>query len=94
MTKKIKYIHIRHWDYWWGVYNIGELKNEEVSAVEFSLSNHPAGEDFYFHFDFYTLPALETILGDNEFIETDRCLLDGWNDYHLNFLQKDLILYL
>ena len=69
--KPTKYIHIRHLDYWWGFYNIGNFKNEDVSAAEFSLFNDPAGKDFYFHFDFYTLPALENILAENEFIEAD-----------------------
>lgn len=81
MTKQTKYIHIRHLDYWWGVYNIGNLKSGDISGVEFSLSNDQAGDDFYFHFDFNTLPALENILAENEFIEADS------SDYP-HFLEK------
>ena len=71
MTKQTKYIHIRHHDYWWGVYNIGNLKSGDISGVEFSLSNDLGREDFYFHFDFYTLLALENMLVENEFIKAD-----------------------
>lgn len=71
MMKQTKFIHIRHLNYWWGVYNIGKFKSEDVSAAEFSLFNDPAGENFYFHFDFYTLPAIGNMLAENEFMEAD-----------------------
>lgn len=82
MMKPTKYIHIRHLNYWWGVYNIGKFKSEDVSAAEFSLFNDPAGEKFYFHFDFYTLPALENMLAENEFMGADSseypCFLEKY----------------
>ena len=60
-----KYLQIRHWDYWWGVYG---YDNGPISA-EFSITEYNAGEQFYFHFDIYTLPALKELLKPGEFID-------------------------
>lgn len=60
-----KYIQIRHWDYWWYIYGFDK---EPVSSVEFSLTNDPKGENEYFHFNFYTLPALDRMIQEDDFI--------------------------
>lgn len=65
-----KYLQIRHWDYWWGVYGYLDAL---VSGVEFSITEDRDGEQLFFHMDLYTLPALEEFLKSEEYIEkTDR----------------------
>lgn len=93
----VKYIQIRHLDYWYGVYETGEYRNEFVSGVEFSLTDDRDGENRFFHFDFYTLSALEELLTTNEWMEPDspqypdfikkcRALQDGTTDYFISGL--------
>jgi len=60
-----KYLQIRHWNYWWGVYGY----TDGPAAVEFSITEDIAGEQFYFHLDIDTLPALKELLKPGEFID-------------------------
>ena len=65
-----KYIQIRHWDYWRGIYGCnGEAA---PNAVEFSLTEDAAGNQLFFHFDFYNLPALRDTLRQGDFIGADH----------------------
>lgn len=65
-----KYLQIRHQDYWWSVY--GYTKSP-VRGVEFSITEDRAGEQFFFHLDIYTLPALEEeFLAPGEYIDGDN----------------------
>ena len=66
--KARKYIQIRHWDYWWSVHQCGK---PGPNAVEFSLTEDEAGENLFFHFDFYNLMALEQTLREKDFIQPD-----------------------
>lgn len=69
----MKYIFIRHWDYWYGVYNIEKCKDVGIDEVEFHISDEDDREaEGFFHFDFYTLPALARMVEDNGFIESDN----------------------
>lgn len=63
-----KYIQIRHWDYWWGVYGCVDAP---VSGVEFSITDDREGDQLYFHLDLYTLPALREFLRPGEFMDKD-----------------------
>ena len=38
-----KYIHIRHWNYWWEVYGCGVVLPAGPHAAEFSLTDDEAG---------------------------------------------------
>lgn len=88
----LKYIQIRHWDYWWYVYGIIDRKN--LSFVEFSITEDENGEQLFFHLDLYTLAELEH---PEEFIEADspeylfflnqaNCLWHGKMDYFIGGL--------
>ena len=65
----LKYIQVRHMDYWWGVYNVGEFKQEYIDGLEFSLTNDSKGEELFFHFDLWNLPCLEQMIAEEEFME-------------------------
>lgn len=67
----MKYIFTRHWDYCYGVYRLGKYRNNGINNVEFHISDQPDIETEFFHFDFYTLPALETMIENEEFMDTD-----------------------
>lgn len=95
MTNK-KYLHIHDWNYWWGYYRCGEGW-DPFNGAEFSLTEDEAGEDRFFHFDFYNLPALNETIREQEFIEPDspdypafleniRQLRAGERDYFLGAL--------
>ena len=90
----VKYIHIRHWDYWWSVFGI---VSTSISSVEFSLTDDKEGEKFYFHFDVYTLAAFPEITKPGEFYEPDdaswpyfmeyaKALEEGSIDYFVGML--------
>lgn len=66
-----KYLHIRDWNYWWGVYRCGEGW-EPPNGAEFSITEDEAGENRFFHFDFYNLAALEETLREQDFIEPEN----------------------
>lgn len=68
----LKYIQIRHWDYWWSVYQCGGASPACPNAVEFSLTDDREGKTLFFHFDLYNLSGLQDILRENTFIETDH----------------------
>ena len=77
----LKYIQIRHWDYWWSVYQCGGASPACPNAVEFSLTDDREGKTLFFHFDLYNLSGLQDILRENTFIETDH-------PDHATFLHK------
>lgn len=70
--EKIKYIQIFHWDYWYDVYDLYEDGTISCKAVEFSITEDEAGEDFFFHFDFYNLPALRETIQNGEYVEPEK----------------------
>ena len=70
MQTKTKYIHIRHWDYWWATYQL--LEQNKPDSVEFSITNDKEGEDLFFHFDFYNLPALQNMMDADEYMEREN----------------------
>ena len=70
MQTKTKYIHIRHWDYWWATYQL--LEQDKPDSVEFSITNDKEGEDLFFHFDFYNLPALQNMMDADEYMEREN----------------------
>jgi len=63
------YIYMRHWDYWYNVYQIGDFEKVDANGVEFNISDQEGRGDEFFHFDFYTLTALTRMIEDNDFIE-------------------------
>lgn len=69
--KDTKYIHIRHWDYWFGVYNIGPYQTDWVNGVEFNLTNDIEGKNIFVHLNLHTLSSLEIIFKDNDYLELD-----------------------
>ncbi|WP_317400517.1 hypothetical protein, partial [Anaerotruncus colihominis] len=69
--KSEKYLHIHDWNYWWCVYRCADGW-DAPDAAEFSLTEDGAGEDFFFHFDFYNLPALHQTIQDGEFMEPEN----------------------
>lgn len=64
----LKYLQIRHWNYWWNVYQCGTSIPACPNAVEFALTDDRAGSVPFFHFDFYTLPGLWEILREGSFL--------------------------
>ena len=54
----LKYLQIRHWNYWWNVYQCGTSIPACPNAVEFALTDDRAGSAPFFHFDFYNAYAL------------------------------------
>lgn len=54
---KNKYIQIRHWDYWYKLYDLGDYKREYLNSVEFNLTDDLEGEEFYFHLELSNLKA-------------------------------------
>lgn len=65
----LKYIQIRHWNYWWGVYQCGEKNPSYPNAAEFSLTDGQGGEAPFFHLDLYNLSGLKDIIQEEEFFE-------------------------
>lgn len=63
-----KYIRVRHWNYWWGAYQL--LEEDQPDAAEFSLTHDEDGTEIFFHFDFLNLPALRTTIEEQDFIES------------------------
>lgn len=88
----LKYIQIRHWDYWWCAYGINE--GENLSAVEFSITEDKNGEELFFHLDLYTLAGLEHPEGFMEpdtpeyllFLDQANRLRNGEIDYFIGGL--------
>lgn len=70
MHTQTKYIQIRHWDYWWATYQL--LEQDQPNSVEFSLTNDMEGEELFFHFDFYNLPALQNMIDKDEYMEPEH----------------------
>ena len=68
----LKYIQIHHWDYWWAVYQCGVLKDSDLNTVEFSVTDTEEEEPVFFHFDFYNLAGLSSLIQEREFIEPDH----------------------
>lgn len=68
----VKYIQIRHWEYWWDVYGCGEPNDPLPHAVEFSLTDDEAGSAPFFHFDLYNLPGLQALLREGTFLPPDH----------------------
>lgn len=64
----LKYLQIRHWNYWWNVYQCGTSIPACPNAVEFALTDDRAGSVPFFHFGFYTLPGLWEILREGSFL--------------------------
>lgn len=64
-----KYIRVRHWDYWWLAYHM--LKGYEPQCVELSLTYDVKGKEIFFHFDFYNLPALQSLIDEDEYMEPE-----------------------
>lgn len=78
--KHTKYLHIHDWNYWWGYYRCGK-DWDTFNGAEFSLTEDEAGENSFFHFDFYNLPALHQMIQDGEFIKPE-------SPDHPNFLKQ------
>ena len=68
--KSEKYLHIHDWNYWWCVYHCADGW-DDPDAAEFCLTEDAAGEEFFFHFDFYNLPALHQTIRNGEFMEPE-----------------------
>lgn len=68
--KSEKYLHIHDWNYWWCVYHCADGW-DNPDAAEFCLTEDAAGEEFFFHFDFYNLPALRQTIQDGKFMEPE-----------------------
>ena len=68
----LKFINVRHMDYWWAVYNIGSYKQEDADGLEFCISNDEKGEKHFFHLDLYNLPCLEHMIADGIYIEKEK----------------------
>lgn len=68
----LKYIQIRHWDYWWAVYQCGTRKPSDLSTAEFSVTDTEEEEPVFFHFDFYNLSGLKRLIREREFIEPEH----------------------
>jgi hypothetical protein len=68
--KPEKYLHIHDWNYWWCFYHCAD-EWDDPDAAEFCLTEDEAGEEFFFHFDFYNLPALHQTIQDGEFMEPE-----------------------
>ncbi|WP_313757982.1 hypothetical protein [Tissierella sp.] len=62
-----RYISIRHWDYWFGIYGFCEFPSE----VEFDITTDLEGEDIVFHFDLMDLGCMEYFIGNNLYIEKE-----------------------
>ena len=67
----LKYIQIRHWDYWWGVYQLGKKALNQPNAAEFSVTDAGDEDPRFFHFDFYNLSGLQEAIRDEEYIDPD-----------------------
>lgn len=79
MSTQTKYIRVRHWDYWWGTYQL--LEQGHPNSVEFSLTNDADGEEAFFHFDCYNLQFMQEMIESGEYMEPEN------PDYPI-FLQK------
>lgn len=66
----MKHIFIRHWNYWYSVYQIGKFKNTKADEVEFHISDQADRINEFFRFDLYTLSALEDMIKDDDFIDS------------------------
>lgn len=67
-----KYIQIRHWDYWWSVYQCGQTAPAAPNTVECSLTDDEEGGSLFFHFDLFNLPGLRSILREGAFLPADH----------------------
>ena len=71
MEQMKTYLRIRHWDYWWGVYQCGEPGLGQPSSVEFALSDDREGEKPFFSLEFYNLSGLGEIVEEGLFLERE-----------------------
>lgn len=69
--KVIKYIHIRHWDYWFSVYKIGPYQTHGIKGVEFNLTDDKEGNIIFYHLALHTIPSLDDIILDNNYLGLD-----------------------
>lgn len=69
--RPLKYVQIRHWDYWWAVYQCGGEEPSQPNAVEFSLADTGDGGALFFHFDCYNLSGLYAVIREGELIQVD-----------------------
>ncbi len=79
-----RYIQIRHWDYWYSVYGIGQFDKINAGCVEFKITNDSKGDETFFNFDFINLLALEEIIDDNSFMEKDDI---QFPDFHRKYVE-------
>ncbi len=63
-----RYLHIRHWDYWYDVYHIHD---RHPNSVEFCITEDEAGEQFFFHFDITNQVGMEQLLTQDDYIKSD-----------------------
>ncbi|MGN8969915.1 hypothetical protein [Intestinimonas sp. HCP28S3_D6] len=82
--KSEKYLHIQDWNYWWCVYHCADGW-DDPDAAEFCLTEDAAGEEFFFHFDFYNLPALHQTIRNGEFMEPES---PDYPNYYNKFGQE------
>ena len=85
----MKYIQIRHMDYWFSYYNLANFKQDDINFVEFSILNTKNSiSDTYFSFDFYNLNSLEEMIKNDEYLEkTDKDynkFISNYNDLKNN----------
>lgn len=66
--KTTKYLRIHDWNYWWGFYHCADGW-DTFNGAEFSIFNDKAGEEAFFHFDFYNLDSLEQTIQEGDFME-------------------------
>ena len=70
-SHSLKYIQIRHWNYWWGVYQCGKNNPDCPNAAEFSLTDGLDGASPFFHLDLYNLSGLGDTIQQEEFFEAN-----------------------
>lgn len=61
-----RYLHIRHWDYWYGVYHIDGCT---PNSAEFIITEDEKGEQPFFHFDITNLAGMEQLLAEDDYIQ-------------------------
>ncbi len=77
----MKYIQIRHMNYWWHIHDIEPFRIDGANEIEFSITEDKEGDNLFFHLDFYNLSSLVDMIKKEEFMEKE-------NPEYNNFIQR------
>lgn len=61
-----RYIHVRHWDYW---YDVHHISGQTPNSVEICITDDMEGNQPFFHLDLCNTSGMERLLEQDEYID-------------------------